>query len=178
MRTEEATVGRKRRGMRCSEDTMTRTIDKRRLTSGVRPPKEEYEVFSLRGERTNCRIGEGFPPTPLVRTGSTGPNSKRCIEQKHTLVSPTPQTARCRYGNAKIIMQFLKDVLQRRRWRHAIAHRKTETFSLACTMIRILTEEHDFDFRKRTTIKGSKDFAGGRIAGACGIFGADKFGER
>lgn len=157
---------------------MTRTIDKCRLTSSIRPPKEEHEVFSLRGERTNCRIGEGFPPTSLVRTGSTGPNSKRCIEQKHTLVSPTPQTARCRYGNAKIIVQFLKDVLQRRRWRHAIAHRKTETFGLACTMIRILTEEHDFDFRKRTTIKGSKDFAGGRIAGAYGIFGADKFGER
>ncbi len=135
-------------------------------------------MFSLRGESTNCRIGEVFPPTSLVRTGSAGPNRKRCIEQKHTLVSPTPQTARCRYGNAKIIVQFLKDVLQRRRWRHAIAHRKTETFSLACTMIRILAEEHDFDFRKRTTIKGSKDFAGGRIAGTCGIFGADKFGER
>ena len=135
-------------------------------------------MFSLRGESTNCRISEGFPPTSLVRTGSAGPNRKRCIEQKHTLVGPTPQTARCRYGNAKIIVQFLKDVLQRRRWRHAIAHRKTETFSLACTMIRILTEEHDFDFRKRTTIKGSKDFAGGRIAGAYGIFGADKFGER
>ena len=127
-------------------------------------------MFSLRGERTNCRIGEGFPPTSLVRTGSAGPNRKRCIEQKHTLVGPTPQTARCRYGNAKIIVQFLKDVLQRRRWGNAVAHGETEAFGLSGTVIGILAEEHDFDVGEGTTIERRKDFTGGGIAGAGGIF--------
>ena len=107
-----------------------------------------------------------------MRSGGSGAHGERGVEQEHTLVGPSAQTAGSGDGYAEIGVQLLEDVLQRRRWGNAVAHGETESFGLSGTVIRILAEEHDFDVGERTTIEGGKDFTGGGIAGAGGIFGA------
>ncbi len=74
------------------------------------------------------------------------PHRKHRIQHQDTLLSPFCQASVIRYPAPQIIMQFLIDIDKGRRNLHALLHGKTQSVCLSVIMVRILPQDHYFNF--------------------------------
>lgn len=143
--------------MRPFEHEVLFGIDKRALLLGVTAPQDEDEAGALAVQYIDDRVGELLPPFVLMTPRLGRLHRKRRVQQQHTLLGPTLQMAMVRRFNSQILLQFLKNILQRRRNIHARLHRKTQTVRLLSAMVRVLTENHHFHFIERRMIERRKE---------------------
>ena len=94
------------------EDEILRLVNHVGLRTGIAAPKHVDKMFTLRGQCTDGRIGEGLPTQRRMAVGLMGTNGQRGVEQQHALFSPARQVAAQGDGCAEILLDFLEDVLQ------------------------------------------------------------------
>ena len=68
----------------------------------------------------------------------------------------------------------LKDILQRRRKRHPVVHRKAQTVRLTVAVIRVLSDNHDLQPVERAFVECAENIASLRKNPSRRIFGADE----
>lgn len=167
---KEPLIGRKRRRMRRSQHKMTVTVNESPLLLRVCPPQNEDKMLVPFGQHFNGGIGELLPASALMRTGLVRPYCQSGVEEQHALLGPTGEVTA--YGNrcAQVTLNFLKDILQRRRKRYPVIHGKAQAMCLAWTMIRILTDDDDFHLVEGTKIKSIEYQPSRRITRRNAIF--------
>ena len=87
------------------------------------------------------------------------PDGENRIQKEHTLAGPFCQTAVIRNITAKIIVELLIDIFQRRRDLYAGFHGKTQAMRLSLFMVGILAQNHNTHFMKRGKMKGIQDIS-------------------
>ena len=117
--------------MRCTQHAVAAVIDDPALGLCVSAPEHEYQTVTVFNQNTDCRIREFLPAPALMRTGPGLLDRQYRIEQQHALIGPCRQIAGSRSWQAEVCRQFLKNVLQGRRWRNAGGNRKTQAMRLA-----------------------------------------------
>ena len=80
-------------------------------------------------------------------------NGKDRIQKKNALLSPFYQITVIRYIAAKVIMQFLIDVYQRRRDLYIRLYGKAQPVGLPGSVLRVLPQDHCLDFPERCKSK-------------------------
>ena len=158
----EAAVGTEGTGVRGGEDKMTLAVDILPLALGVTAPEHEDKVITLFVEGRNGSIGEFLPTFVLMASGAVRLYGKGGVEQQDTLFRPTGEVARCGYRLAEVAVEFLVDIIQRRRYRYPLADRETEPLRLPEFMVRVLPDDDHADTVERTYIKGTEDLCGRR----------------
>lgn len=117
---EKAAVGRKRGGVRRSEYAMFAAVDKGAFLLGVASPKHEYEVVAFAVQPADYGVGKFFSSFSPVRTGLVSAYGKNRIDEQYALLAPAFQPAGLRNRFAEVVSDFLEDINQRRRKRHAV----------------------------------------------------------
>ncbi len=93
-------------------------------------------------DRADNRIGELFPALAGMGIGIALFDREHGIEQQHALTRPVFEKAVIGRRDAQIRVQFLVDILQRRRDAHAWAHRKRQAVGLIVAVIGVLAQDH------------------------------------
>ena len=106
-------------------------------------PQEEYHRLFALIEMRNDTIGKFFPADALMRVRLIFAHRQDCIEKKHTLLSPMPETTVIRHFAAEIALKLLEDIDERRRWFYARLDRKTQSVCLTRAVIRVLSQDND-----------------------------------
>ena len=160
--TEEAMVGRQRRGMYRREYQMTVAVDESTFLLRVGAPEDEHQVFTLFGQGADGCIGKFFPALALVRTRLVGSHCQGGVQQQYSLFGPAGQVACGGDGQPQVALNLLEDVLQRRREGDAVVHREAEAMGLSRSMIGILSQDDHFHPVERTQVERVENkFAGG-----------------
>ena len=79
-------------------------------------PKNKHDGLAFLVNAANHRIGEFLPALASMRTGLVSPHRQHGVQQQDTSVRPGRQVAVVGNRAAQIVVQFVKDVHQRR-WR-------------------------------------------------------------
>ena len=138
MNAEKAIAGRKGAGMSGFDDVVPRMGDVFFLgTSVAAPEDEDHGVFAV-VEHLDDLVGELLPADLGMAVGLSGHDSEGSIEQKYPLVGPGFEVAVIGNVAAQIIVQFLVNILQRRRDTDARLYGKTQPVRLLGTMVRVL----------------------------------------
>ena len=128
--------------MRRFQDQMLRIRQHRNLTL-CRPPPEQIDnrpVLCIDGLDHGVR--KLFPSLTLMGIGLMSTHSQYRIQQQHTLIRPLLQIPVVWNVTAQIILQFLINILQRRRNLLLILRdRKTHAVCLMLIMIRVLPQQ-------------------------------------
>src|SRR5450631_4240440 len=85
------------------------------------------------------------------------------IEQQNALLRPRHQAAVIGARNAQVTLEFLEDILQRWRRRHAGQHGEAKTMCLAGAVVGILAEHDDFDPIEWRGVQGGENLAWRRM---------------
>lgn len=159
---DEAAVGTEGTGVRGGEDEMTLAVDELPLALGITAPEHEDQIITLFVEGSDGGIGEFLPAFVLMAASAMRLYGKGGVEQQDTLFRPTGEVARCGYRLAEVAIEFLVDIIQRRRYRYPLADGKTEPLRLPEFMVRVLPDDDHADTVERTYIKGTEDLCGRR----------------
>ena len=165
MTPEEAAAGREWRRMHRLQDEVLGRVDQDLLGDGVVAPEDENEVLASLRESADSGVGELFPAMARVRGGLSGAHRQRGVEQQHPFPRPLLEVARTRHGHAEVVVQFLEDVLQARRERHAVGHRERETMGLSRSVVGVLSQDDDLHPVERREVEGIENQWTGWING-------------
>lgn len=158
MRTEESTISRQRRRMRRCQHKMTVSINESTFLYSIGAPQNKHQMLPVAVKTHYHFIGKCFPTFTLMRSRSMSLHGKSRVEQQHTLSCPPRQISiGRRHRKLKIVLYLLKYIDERWRQRNTVTHRETQSVGLSWTVIRILTENDNFYFVKRTFIKSRKN---------------------
>ncbi|MNE72687.1 hypothetical protein D3C80_1686480 [compost metagenome] len=97
-------------------------------------------------DQANHFVGERFPSEAGMRMCLSGSHGQYRIEKQHSLMCPAFQiamrwTRKTRYRTFQLFIH-----VQQRRWGgNARTNRESQTMRLSWTVVRILTQYHDFD---------------------------------
>ena len=160
------------------EDEVARAVHDSPFALGVTAPQDENQAFALGRQAGYDGIGEAFPTAPLVRTRLMGPHGQRGVEQEHTLLGPAPQTAALWCWATEVGTDFLEDILQRRRMRHAVGHGEAQPFGLARLMIGVLPDDDHAHALEGAQVERIEYLRARRIARASSVLGTHKFRQR
>lgn len=139
--------------MRRRQDQMFTGVYQGTFRFGITSPQHKYQVLPLVAQSLYHGIGKSLPAVVAVRTRFISPHGKYRIHGKNTLFDPTVEITRCRYRLIQILMNLPEYILQRRRYRHTIGHRKTNAVILSGCGIGILPEYDDFYLLERASIE-------------------------
>ena len=112
-------------------------------------PEQEDLGRLVKRDRVDHRIGEPSPAGFGVAGRSIPFDRQAGVEQQHPGIDPGTQVATARQFSAEVIDQLLPDVAQAGRDLHAVGHRERQPLGLAGTVVGILTQDDDFDLRRR-----------------------------
>ena len=158
--TDETTVGTEGTGVRGGEDKMTTAVDVLPLALGITAPKHKDQVLTPFVECGNSSIGEFLPAFVLMAACAVRLDGEGGIEQQGSLFRPTGEVARCGDRLAEVTVEFLVDIIQRRRDRHVLRYRETEPLRLPDFVVRVLPDNDHTDTIERAYIKGTEDLCG------------------
>src|SRR5207342_1617059 len=136
---------------------MLRGVDHLALRLRVAAPQQEHQVLALAIEHFDDVVGETFPTLALVRARAAFLDRQHRVEQQHTLFGPMRQAPMRGARDPEIAMQFLEDVLQRRRHRGAVLHGETQAMRLPEPVVRILAEHDDLHLVEGRGIQRRED---------------------
>ena len=122
------------------------------------------------GKAKDNFIGKLFPAVILVRAGTVGTHGEGGVEQKHPLPRPAAKVAAFRNRLAKVVVDFLENIHQRRRKRHTVAHREAQAVGLVHIVIRVLTQNHHLHAVEGRGVERRKNLAPRRKHSSGGIF--------
>ena len=91
--TEETSIDRERRGVRCFEHQVFAVVDDVPFLSGITAPKKEDKMLAMLRQGGNGGIRESLPTLALMATCHAGLHRERGIEQQDALVCPMRQVA-------------------------------------------------------------------------------------
>ena len=114
-------------------------------------------MFTFSTDQTDDGIRKLFPTTFLMTGCHMSTNGQRSIQEQDALFCPSGQIARLWNRFAKVCLNLLKNIAQRRRKWHAIVDRKAQAMRLLRLVIRVLSDEHHLYFGQRTEIKSIED---------------------
>ena len=160
--------------MRRRQDQMFTGVYQGTFRFGITSPQHKYQVLPLVAQSLYHGIGKSLPAVVAVRTRFISPHGKYRIHGKNTLFDPTVEITRCRYRLIQILMNLPEYILQRRRYRHTIGHRKTNAVILSGCGIGILPEYDDFYLLERASIENMKNLRTFRQHQCTGILLMDK----
>jgi hypothetical protein len=109
--------------------------DARGLLLGMAAPEQEHDGIGAGGDGGHGGVGEGFPALALVRTGLSGLDRQRIVEQEHALLRPVDEMAMGGPGQAEVGAQFLENVDEAGRHLDAGLNRKRQAVGLSGAMI-------------------------------------------
>ena len=132
-------------------------VDHLPFFTGIGAPQDKDHVFLFVRYFFDDRIGKFLPAFFLVGAGRGGPDGERGIEQQHPLLCPTPQIPRRRKGLSQVVLHLFKDIHQRRREPHPLAHGKTQAIGLAGAVVRVLPQYHHFHPVKPALVEGAEN---------------------
>ena len=176
--TDETAVGTERTGVWGGENKMALAVDELPLALRVTAPKHEYEVLALLIEGGNGSIGEFFPSLVLMAAGTVFLDCECSVEEQDSLFCPMSEVARCGNRFAKVAVEFLVDIIQRRWDRHAFADREAEPLRLPDFVIRVLPDNNYPYLVERAYIKRTEDLRSRRETLPCAICLAHKLREQ
>ena len=159
---DEAAVGTEGTGVRGGEDKMTLAVDELPLALGITAPEHEDQVLPLFVEGSNGGVGEFLPAFVLMAASAVCLDSKGGVEQQDSLLCPMGKVARCGDRLTKVAVEFLVDIIQRRRYRYALAHRKAESLCLSEFVVGVLPDDNYTHLVKWAYIKRTEDLCGRR----------------
>ena len=174
---KEAAVCRERRRMGRGEDKVARAVYHRAFLLRVAAPKQENEVFALRRQPCDDRVGEGLPALSLVGTRLVGADGERGVEEQNALLRPAAQTAALGRAAAGVGLYFLKDVLQRGRQLHSVFYREAQPLGLSRLVVGVLAYYHHFHAFERAKVESVEYLPPGRVARPGAVFPAHEVGE-
>ncbi len=154
-------------------------VDKVAFLLRVRAPQQEHHAFAVLIQGGDHLIGKGFPAQVGVRVRAAAFHRQHGVEQQHPLFSPALQVAVIRAFEAgNVGRQLFIHVHQRRRRRHAGAHREREAVRLIGPVIRILAEDDDLDVRQLGIAESVEHVLLRWINGLTGLTFSGNKGER
>ena len=136
-------VCRKRWGMRGLQHKMLGLIDQLSLALSKLASQEKHDSLSLIWECLYGRICKLFSSYTAMRSRISGSDSQHRVEQQYSLLRPSAEIARKRYGCSYITLHLFEYVFQR--WRELgdlVWHTKREPMCLTWTVIGILPQYH------------------------------------
>ena len=138
-------------------------------------PQHKHKMLSVLIELIYHRIGKLLPAFPAMRGRLSITHGQTAVQKQNTSLRPIFKIAMRWRRNAKIGVQFFENILQRWRFRHAVAYGKAEAMCLTRAMIGILTQNNHFYLVKRGQREGVENLAARRVDFfAGGFFGAQK----
>ena len=108
------------------------------------------------------RISKLFPAYLAMRSGLAIADCKDSIQKQDTLTGPFLQIGISAHPYAKVRLNLLEDVLERRRSRHIVRNREGKSMCLTGSMIWILAKYHDLDLIHRREVKSPEYLASRR----------------
>lgn len=159
------------------EHKMAAGVNQRRLATGISAPENEHQMVAVGRQGTYGGIGELLPSVALMACSLMRPDGQRGVEQKHALLSPSGEVARCRDGSACVIVYLAEYVDQRGRRLNAVTNGEAQAVGLAGLMIWVLTNDDNLDTVERAQIEGVENQRSRRIARAAPVFVTHKIGE-
>ena len=134
-------------------------------------------MFPVSRQCLDGRIGKEAPAQLLVTVCHVGSNRERSIKQQYTLFGPACQVSIGRHRLAKVIVNLLKNIDERRGHHHTFRHGETQSHGLTRLVIRILTDDDNLHLVKRREVESIEDKMSGRIARPMLIFLSDGIGK-
>ena len=177
MIAKETAIGRQWRWVCRTQNAMFRCVNELCLALRITAPQDEHHMLPFGTDQTNDGIGELFPTTLLMAGCHVGSHGQGGVQEQDTLFCPSRQIARLGNRFAKVCLNLLEDVAERRGKRHTIIHRKAQTMCLLGLMIGVLSYQHHLHLRQRTKIERVENEFARRIASALGIFSLDKLNQ-
>ena len=98
------------------DDQMFRIIDVLLLASGVGTPEDEYDRFFFFVQFLDDRIRQSLPASSFMGICLVSFNGQHGVEEQYSLFCPVSKETVIGDEAAKIIMEFLVDILQGRRY--------------------------------------------------------------
>jgi hypothetical protein len=154
---DEAAMRRQRRGMRRAQHAMAVAVDHLALGLRVAAPQQEDKAFAFAIQRVHHMVGEPLPALACMGTGAAFLDREHGVQQQHALPRPRQQAAVVRTRDADVALQFLEDVVQRRRHGNARLHGEAQPVRLSRTVVGILAEHHDLDVVERRGVERTED---------------------
>ena len=167
--TDKTAVGTEGAWVRGGENKMTLAVDELPFALGVTTPEHKDEIFTLLIEGCNGSIGEFLPPFVLMAAGTVCLDCECSVEEQDSLFCPMSEVARCGNRFAKVAVEFLVDIIQRRRYLYAFADREAESLRLPDFVVRILPDDNYTYLVERAYIKRAEDLCGRRKTLPCAI---------
>ncbi|MNV18488.1 hypothetical protein D3C71_1093140 [compost metagenome] len=120
-------------------------IDQLLLALRMGAPQHEHQMWLLLADHFNDPVSEKLPTLVLVRIGVCALDGHGGVEHQHALFGPALQVTVAGDVDVQVALQLFVDVHQRRRRRYARLHREAQAMGLARAVVRVLSEDHDFD---------------------------------
>ncbi len=151
------------------ENKVTLAVDELPFALGITTPKHKYKVLALLIERSNGSIGEFFPAFVLMAAGTVCLDCECSVEEQDSLFCPMSEVSRCGNRLSQVAVEFLVDIIQRRRYGYTLAHRETEPLRLPDLMVRVLSDDDHTYLVERAYIKRTEDLCSRREALPCAV---------
>ena len=94
---------------------MSGAINNCALFLGLSPPQHKNDGRRTLIHRRYHGVGKALPAVTLMRTSDAMLNRQYAVQQQHTLLSPLGKVTVGWHGDADVILEFTKYVLQRGR---------------------------------------------------------------
>lgn len=157
---DKAAVGTEGTGVRGGEDEVTLAVDILPLALGITAPEHEDQIITLFVESSDGGIGEFLPAFVLMTAGAMRLYGKGGVEQQDSLFRPTGEVARCGYRLAEVAIEFLVDIIQRRRYRNPLADGEAEPLRLSEFVVRVLPDDNHANLVERADVEGTEYLCG------------------
>lgn len=127
-------------------------------------------MLALLGNAPHDGVGESLPPSPLMASSLMRAHRKRSVQEEDSLFCPSAQATGLGCWDAKLIVDFLKDVPQRRREWHSVGHGEAEPLCLFWLVIGVLPKNDDANALEGAKVEGVENLPSRGIAYAMRIF--------
>lgn len=121
-------------------------------------------------------FGESFPAMVAMAAGAVGLDGKSIVKEEDALLCPAREIAVGGNRSAKVGVDFFEDVLEARWGLDVFIDRESEAVGLAWTVVRVLTDDDDFDCFE-VSLKGGKNLRLGRVNSFFGVGLLEEGGE-
>ena len=133
-------------------------------------------MFAPLRKGCNGSIGEVAPTQHGMTVGLMGTHGQSGVEKQHSLSGPAFQVTTRWDRLFQVVLNFLEDVLKRRREGHTILNRETQSVGLPRLVVRVLTYYDNLYLVKGTQVEGIEDEPCRRVARRAAVFAPNGVG--